>query len=260
MHAEVVGLDLHLRRRLLLGYLLGMSLYTLVVVVLYPSFKDATNLDQFSGSTAGALFGVTGRLTSPEGWLDGNIYQNFLPLVILLVTIGYGASCIAGQDEDGTLSLVTTLPLARRRVLEEKVIALALQAAGIAFLTMLCVVVGRAFQLSIDLAHLAGASAGIALLGLDFGLLALAVGAGTGSRGLALGVASALAGASYLTNALASSVHWLSPARYFSLFYWSVGNGQLERGLSLASAVILLLVAGVFLAASLITFARSDLH
>jgi ABC-2 type transport system permease protein len=260
MHAEIVGLDLRLRRRLLLGYLLGMALYTLLVVVLYPSFKDAANLDQFGGSTAAALFGVTGRLTSPEGWLDGNIYQNFLPLVMLLVAIGYGASSVAGQDEDGTLSLVTTLPLARRRVLLEKVAALAVQAAGLALLTMLCVVVGRSFQLSVDIAHLAGITAGAALLGLDFGLLALAVGSWTGSRGLALGVASALAGASYLVNALASSVHWLRPARYASLFYWSVANGQLERGLSLVSGVVLLAVAAVLLVAAVVAFERADLH
>ena len=40
MHADVSLLDLRLRRRLLLGYTLGMALYTLVIVVLYPQFKD----------------------------------------------------------------------------------------------------------------------------------------------------------------------------------------------------------------------------
>jgi ABC-2 type transport system permease protein len=179
---------------------------------------------------------------------------------MLLATIGYGASCIAGQDEDGTLSLVTTLPLARRRVLLEKLGALAAQAAGIALLTMLCMAVGRSFQLSIDIAHLAGITAGAALFGLDCGLLALAVGSWTGSRGLALGGASALAAVSYLVNALASSVDWLRPARYASLFYWSVSNGQLERGLSLASAVVLLTVAGALLAAAVVAFDRADLH
>ncbi len=132
MRAEVLLLDLRLRRRLLLGYTLGMALYTLVVVVLYPQFKDAASLDQFGGSAAAALFGVTGSLTSPAGWLDGNIYQNFLPLVMLLMTIGYGASCVAGQDEEGTLSLAVTLPLTRRGVLLQKVAALGIQAAVLA--------------------------------------------------------------------------------------------------------------------------------
>jgi ABC-2 type transport system permease protein len=260
MHAEVTLLDLRLRRRLLLAYLLGMAAYALVVIVLYPQFKNAANLDQFSGSTAAALFGVTGQLTSPTGWLDGNIYQNFLPLVMLLLTIGYGASCVAGQDEDGTLSLATTLPLARRGILLQKAATLTIQAVALAVAIMLCVIAGRYFELHIGLAHLVGMSAGVALLGLDFGLLALAIGTWTGSRGLALGVAAALAAAAYLTNSLSLAIPWVRPARYASLFYWAIGNGQLERGLSAASVVVLVSIAGGLLAVSLAAFNRLDLH
>lgn len=260
MRAEVSILDLRLRRRLLLGYLLGMACYTLLVIVLYPSFKDAASLDQFSGSTAAALFGVTGQLTSPEGWLNGNIYQNFLPLVTLLIAIGYGASSIAGQDEDGTLSLAATLPLSRRSVLLQKVVTLTVQVVGLALLTMLCVIAGRSFELPISLAHLTGISLGAALLGLDFGLLALAIGAWTGSRGFALGVAAALAAASYLVSSLATVIPWIGPAKYASLFYWSIGNGQLEKGLSVASAAVLLLVAALLLTVAVFEFDRLDIH
>ena len=112
---------------------------------------------------------MTGSLTSPSGWLDGNLYENFLPLVMLLVTIGYGASCIAGQDEDGTLSLVATLPISRRGALLQKAATLGVQAALVALVTMMCVIVGRGFDLSISFANLAGMSLGVALLGLTSG-------------------------------------------------------------------------------------------
>ena len=80
MPADVTRLDLRLRRRSTIGYAAaGMALYTLVVVALYPSFKNSTSLNSLSGSTAAALFGVTGPLTSPGGWLNGNIYGNFFP-------------------------------------------------------------------------------------------------------------------------------------------------------------------------------------
>ncbi len=260
MHTDVSLLDLRLRRRLLLGYTLGMALYTLVIVVLYPQFKDQASLNRLSGSTAAALFGVTGSLTSPSGWLDGNLYENFLPLVMLLVTIGYGASCVAGQDEDGTLSLVTTLPISRRGALLQKAATLGVQAALVALVTMVCVIVGRKFDLSISFANLAGMSLGVALLGLDFGLLALAVGSWTGSRGLALGVTSAVAAGSYLMSSLAPVVAGIRPAKYASLFYWSIGNGQLERGLSTAAATVLVIVAAVLLAVSAVALDRLDLH
>jgi beta-exotoxin I transport system permease protein len=105
MLADITRLELRLRRRSAIGYAPGMALYTLVVVALYPAFKNSASLNSLSGSTAAALFGVTGPLTSPGGWLNGNIYGNFFPLIMLLLTIGYGAACLAGQDEDGTLAL-----------------------------------------------------------------------------------------------------------------------------------------------------------
>ena len=125
---------------------------------------------------------------------------------------------------------------------------------------MVCVVVGRKFALSIDLADLSGISLGLALLGLDFGLLALAIGAWTGSRGLALGVTASLAAASYLVSSLASVIAWIRPAKYASLFYWSIGNGQLERGLSAAAVGVLIFVGVALLLLSLVAFDRLDLH
>ena len=90
-----------MRRRALIGYTLGMAVYALVIVALYPSFKNDTSLNEFTknSSTVAALFGASGSLTSSSGWLNANLYANFVPLIVLLLTIGYGASCIAGQTK-----------------------------------------------------------------------------------------------------------------------------------------------------------------
>ena len=113
MIAAITTLDLSFRRKSLIGYSVGMAVYVLVVVVLYPSFKDSTDLDTFTESSPGvaALFGIAGSLTSPVGWLSANVYANFFPLILLVLTIGYGAFCLAGQERDGQLELVLSLPL-----------------------------------------------------------------------------------------------------------------------------------------------------
>ena len=51
-----------------------------------------------------------------------------------------------------------------------------------------------------DIGPLVTTTAGVALLGIDFGLLAMALGAATGNRGEALGLASGVAAASYLVS------------------------------------------------------------
>jgi beta-exotoxin I transport system permease protein len=259
MLANVTRLDLRLRRRSMSWYAAGMTLYVLVVVVLYPSFRHQTSLNSLSGSTAAALFGITGPLTSPAGWLNANIYGNFFPLVMLLMTVGYGAAALAGQDEAGTLALVMALPIRRRAILLQKAGAMAVQALLLAAVVAICVVIGRGFQLSISPADTAAVSVALVLMGVDFGLITMAVGAVTGRRGSALGVGAGLASASYLVSSLASAISGIRPARYFSLLYWAAGNDQIGRGVSATDFAVLLGVGLAALVAAVVVFRRADL-
>jgi len=260
MPADVTRLELRLRRRSAVGYAAGLALYTLVVVALYPSFKSSTALDSLSGSTAAALFGVTGRLTSPGGWLNGNIYSNFFPLIMLLLTIGYGAACLAGQAEDGTLALMAALPVRRRAIVFQKAWAMALQALLLAAAVTVCVLAGRGFQLAIGPGDAVATAAAVTLMGLDFGLLTMAAGAATGRRGTALGIGASLAAASYLLSTLATTIAGIRPGRYLSLFYWSVGNDQISKGVTIADFAVLTVAGLCALIAAVAAFRRADLN
>ena len=262
MRADTTRLDLRLRRRSLIGYTVGMALYALIIVALYPSFRDDASLNKLTenGNTVAALFGATGSLTSPPGWLNSNLYANFVPLIVLLLAIGYGAASIAGQDEDGTLGLVATLPLSRRRLVAEKFTTLCLLTVPVALVTMLCVLAGPGFELHIGIGNLIGTTAGVVLLAIDFGALAMLIGAATGSRGTALGVTSALAAAAYIISSLAPVVHWIHPIRFASPFFYAVGDGQIVRGLSAGWAAVLAGVAVLLGIATAEAFDRLDVH
>ncbi len=260
MLASVTRLDLRLRRRSTIWYAAGMAVYALVVVALYPSFKHQTSLNGLSGSTAAALFGITGKLTSPDGWLNANIYSNFFPLIMLLLTVGYGAAALAGQDEDGTLALVTALPIRRRSILLQKAGAMTAQALLLAVAVAICVLIGRGFQLSISPESTIAVSVALVLMGLDFGLITMVVGVVTGRRGTALGVGAGLAAASYLLSSLAQTISGIRPGRYLSLFYWSVANDQISRGVSAIDFAVLIVVGLAVLATAVIAFRRADLN
>jgi ABC-2 type transport system permease protein len=262
MRAEVAGLDLRLRRRSIAWYTVGMAAYAFLIVALYPSFEDDTSLDALTegNPTLGALFGATGSLTSPDGWVNANIYANFLPLFVLLATIGYGADAVAGQDEANRLGLVVALPLRRLRVLLEKMAVLVAVALPVSLATMAFVFLGRAFDLRIGTAELVGVTAGVVLLGVDFGLLALLIGTLSGSRGRALGMAGGLAAASYVVSSLAPVIGWIHPLRFASLFFYAVGDRQLVDGLSAASLAVLAGVGVVLAVATTSAFERADVH
>jgi ABC-2 type transport system permease protein len=245
MAAEIARYDLYNRRRSTIWYAVGMALYMLVIVALYPSFEHSTELNKLTqgNSPLAALFGATGTLTSPAGWMNVNAYANFLPLIMLLLTIGYGAGAIAGQNEDGTLGLLVVLPLARRRILAGKVATMIVQALILDLTVGACVYVGRAFDVTLDPWHVVTATLAVLLLGIGLGLIALAVGAATGSRGSAIGIAGGLAAVSYLISSLAPVVDWIKPLRFASVFYWAVANQQLSNGAGAGSLAVLLVVA-----------------
>jgi ABC-2 type transport system permease protein len=152
------------------------------------------------------------------------------------------------------------MPLSRPAITAGKLIALVGQALPVPIATAFCVLAGRGFDLRIDAGPLLGATAGVALLGLLFGTLALLIGAFTGSRGTALGLTSAAAGNTYLIDSFAPNVHWLHPARYTSPFFYAVGDNQLQAGLSLGWAAILVITTLVFALAAVLAFNRLDVH
>ena len=176
------------------------------------------------------------------------------------MTIGSGAAALAGQDEDGTLALVAALPIRRQAIVLQKAGAMAVQALLLAVAVAICVLIGRGFQLSISPANTIAVSVALLLMGLDFGLVTMAAGAVTGRRGTALGAGAGLAAASYLVSSLASTISAIRPGRYFSLFYWSVGNDQISRGVSMADFTVLILVGLAVLVAAAVTFRRADLN
>lgn len=195
--------------------------------------------------------------------MNANLYANFLPpLIILLLNIGYGASCIAGQNEDGTLGLVVTLPLSRTRIALQKVAAMWLVAVPVSLVIAFCVFAGRGFDVRIGTGALIGVTVSLLLLGIDFGgALAMLIGVSTGSRPIALGVASMIAAAAYLINSLAPVVVWLRPARLVSPFFYAVGgDNQLVEGVSVSAFVVLTAIAVVLSWSAIAAFGHLDVN
>jgi ABC-2 type transport system permease protein len=235
---------------------------TLLIVALYPSFQHDTGIDQLTESnpTLAALFGATGSLTSPTGWMNANLYANFLPLFAFLMTIGYGAAAVAGQDEEGTLGGLASLPLTRGRLLAEKVAALAVLSLPVPVVSLAATLVGRIFDVDLPVSALLQTTLLAAAMAFDLGLIALAVGAWTGHRATALGAATAIAAAAYVVSSLAPVVTWIHHLRQASSIYWSVGANQIRDGATLLGVCLLLVTGTLAAGIAQVGFRRLDIH
>ncbi len=262
MTADIVRLDLRLRRRVVVGTAAGVAVYGFVVVAMYPSFRTDSSLDALVGAnpSMAAAFGISGSVTSPTGWLAANLYANVAPLLALLLTIGYGAGAVAGQEGDGLLGLVATLPVTRVGILAQKAVALLLVSLVVPTAALLVCLAGPAYQLTPHWGSLTAVTVAVALLGYDLGACALLVGALTASRGAATGVASGLAVVAYLVSSLAPAVHVLHPLRWLSPFAWAVGDDQLATGVTLLQWGLLVGLGGLLTAVAFPVLRRLDIH
>jgi ABC-2 type transport system permease protein len=199
-------------------------------------------------------------MTSPAGYLGASVF-NLLGVILLVVfAISAGARAIAGDEEAGTLDLVLAHPVSRTRLVVSRFLALCVYVVVIcAAMLALLLVLARPTKIApIGAGHMAAACAQLALLGMCFGALALAVGAATGRRGPVIAASAAVAVAAYFGNTLAPRVHGLGWLRRASPFHYYLGNEPLRNGLDVRNCLVLAAIAAALLGLAVLAFARRD--
>lgn len=147
-----------------------------------------------------------------------------------------------------TLDLLLSTPVTRSRVVVDKALAMVVGTLGLSALLGLALVAEGAL-VGMDLpAGNAAAMFHLALLGLVFGALALAIGAGTGRLGLSRAVPVLVAVMAYVVNGLGGLVDWLAPVQKLSPLYQYGAHDPLRNGVSwpavgVAVGTVVLLVA-----------------
>jgi ABC-2 type transport system permease protein len=252
-------------RKALVGWCVGAVAYIALIAAIFPSLAGSGSLDKLVQNypdVLKSLFGISGggSLSSGAGFLDAELFSFMLPLLVLVLAIGSGARTFAGEEDAGRLELVLAYPVRRRAAVLAKGGAVAAEVAAVCACSGLAMLVLNAiFDLDLSSGHVVAAVAGLALLGLLFGWIALAVGAATGARGLAVGLPAGLAAVGYLLSGLHSLAGWLDPFRFLSAFWW-LGTSPLQNGIRGSGALVLALAAAAALLAGAWLVERRDLE
>ncbi len=263
MSVSVVKKVLRDQRRSLFWWAVGISALALYTMWFYPSIATAPELDQMMRELPPAFKAMFGELsiTTPEGFINTELFSFMMPLLFMVFTILQGSAAVAGEEEQGTLDLVLSTPITRRRFVLEKFMAMVVTTLFLALILWLSAVAGTVIaDIEINTARLGAAIFSTFLLALAFGTLALTLGCATGKRGLSSSVASALAVIAYFLNTMAPMVESLKPFRKLSLFYFYNSADPLRNGLDPGHAVILLAVTFVLLLIGLQTVGKRDLQ
>jgi len=261
--ADVLDRILRDQRRALAWWGLGVAGSILLYAAFWPSIRD--NASQFNGYLENLPQAVrnmlgTNDFSTPSGYVASEVFAFVQPTLLLVYAIGAGARAIAGEEEEGTLDLLLSTPIPRRRVLLDSAWAVLACALGFGVLVWVSVVVfGAPFGLRVSLVHLAAMALNLVGLGAAFGAIALAVGAATGSRRAAVGASAGLAVLTFILNALAPTVRSLAGLRFLSPFHYYSGHAPMAKGFTGTDPLVLFGIAVVATAIAAVALERRDL-
>lgn len=265
MLRTVLGKTIREQRRALMWWGIGLFASGATYAPFYPSIKDnAEVLEKYMDSMPDflreAFMGASGDFTSPAGYLNTELFNLFAPLLLLLFAIGAGARAIAGEEERQTLDILLSTPIARRRVVVDKFVAMLLAGALLSVLLWLSIpILGPPFDLNPSLVDLAAASFMCYLLAMAFGSIALAIGCATGRRALAVGVTAGIAAGSWLLDLLVPAIDAIAWLQQLSPFHYYLQPEPMMNGIGWGGSAVLAGIAAVAFGAALVLFERRDL-
>lgn len=179
--------------------------------------------------------------TDVAGLAVGVFYGVYGALTVAGLAISMGGSSIAGEEHNGTIGLLLGNPKSRSHVLAHKLgnMVLLIAASSLALWVAAYAVAGL---LGVELGGLRVGwfSLHLFVSSVFYGVLAAAVGAWTGSRGMASGVSAGLLGVGFIAGGLFPLIEgWENVAKVFPWYYFD-GADPIQNGASWGHISVLL--------------------
>ena len=249
------------QRRSLLMWSIALAAISTLYISIFPAMGATGEMQALVDSLPEAMVTAFGydQIGTAGGYISSTVYGLLGPILLLVFAIGAGARLIAGQEEDGTLELELTAPVARRRLLTERMLALWLNVVVlVGVITLVTILLVFTLDLDVGINEVLAGSSGLLLLVLGFGTVALAAGAVTGRRAIAIGVAAGVAVLAFMFDAIGPTIGagWMTAISPFS---WYLEDSPLTQGFDLQGLALLAAVPVIAAAVALARFGRRDL-
>jgi ABC-2 type transport system permease protein len=219
------------RRRTVWYWAIGLATMSFITFAAWPALSENTEaLEGLVNSMPKevlAMFGITdpGALATPQGFVSSRTYGSIGPTAVIVFAITAMTAFVGREESSGQLDLVLSNPVRRSVVIPEKTAGVvALLGVIVLFLTVVAFAGDAIWDMGFEPISIIAANVGLGLLGLSFWGIAVALWSLLGSSGPAVGITSAVAVTAFFMNGLGTIVEDLAFMRYFSPFYWYLGD------------------------------------
>lgn len=255
--------ELRSRRGGIIGWGLGVSFFIVMYSAFYPSLPtEFIEVDLMESEMYRALGQFDMR--SFEAYFSSTIL-NFMILLVAIYAVTNGTGTLAGEEENGTLELLVTLPLKRWQIVISKAVAMMIAAVLILLMMLVASVVALFIVNSqIETSLTAGDMVLPVLNGwpIIFALMMinLFLGAFMPQRRYALAVGAVVVVAGYLGNNLLPMIEGMDAVTALLPFhYYQIGPDTFTEGINIGDALVLVAAGIVFLGLAVVSFSQRDL-
>ena len=244
----------------------GIGLLSAMIIAFFPSIRGNDDFNAMLESypeNLMALFGLTKLtdITSAVGFLNAELFGLMAPLLFVIHGVVLGSGAIAGEEGRGTLEILLTEPISRRKLVAQKFAAMITNAIFLGVVLWIVLVISAlAIDMGVSVLRLAAITFSTVLLGVTFGALAFAAGCITGSRSNSVFIVAAVAVGTYLLNAASGIVSYMHWAKWTSPFFYYNAADPLANGLNPTHAAVLLATIAILLGAGYAGLQRRDLR
>ncbi|WP_371658307.1 ABC transporter permease [Streptomyces sp. NBC_00280] len=250
-------------RRGMIGWIAGIGLFTLFYTANFSSFQGkseeaADAADRIPDGVASVMGGV-GDISTGAGYLQTVVFQLFLPLLVICAAVMWGNRAVAHPEESGSIDLLLSIPISRRRFIAERFLAMAIGVVAACTVVWLAVLAMNAnLDMGVGFAEITATVLGLILVSLAFGTFALAVSAFVGRKSIVLSVTGVVALGTYLLRSYSVDHEAVRPLRWISPFQYYLGNNPLQNGFHAGYVLVLVLFVAVLALVAVTAFDRRD--
>ena len=201
-------------------------------------------------------------MTTPQGFLATKFFL-FAPMLFGIYAINAGLNVTSSEEDRGIMDVTLSLPIARWRVIAERLLGDVVLLTSITLITFLLLWAAAAVTPSMNIEVGLLFQATINILPSMFLVLAFSVlaGAALPRRGMAIAFAIVFLVGSYFIDSIGSmaSGSLAASLRAISFYSYYDSSAVIQRGLNAGSVILLLVVAAICAGSSLWFFERRDI-
>jgi ABC-2 type transport system permease protein len=250
------------KRWVILAWSLGAFIMNLVIVIIFPDFKNPQLVEAFK-SLPESLQAFSGSLDigTISKYLDSQVFFNNGSFIFWILGISIGVNLLSTDEDRGTLETTLATKISRSRLYTEKFIAMLFIFFAVNVVSTLGIWSALfIIHEPVSAVRLVQATFMLFIFTALLGSFSFGMGAATGKKGLSIGVPSLTLVAMFLLYTFSQSVDWLKNWDKITWNYYYSRGQTIINGIHYVDLIILLLSILLFFILGIVFLNKRDLQ